>query len=177
MPEPIEQIEWRDVESLRANGYNPNRVHKPEMRLLKHNLLTHGWIQPILVNREGVIIDGFHRWTLSREDKQVRARWDGKVPCAVMDISEAQAMALTVRVNRAKGTHVALAMHDLVVSLMADHGWTVEQIAKEIGATRKEVEVLAQEGVFKVKKINEWAYSPAWYPGETRIHGPAPEQP
>lgn len=166
MTDPIDAIAWVDGASLRANHWNPNRVHKPELRLLEHSLLTTGWIQPILANPTGLIIDGFHRWRLSQDSKVVRERWAGRVPVATLDVDDATAMAITVRINRAKGSHVAVEMHRLVHDLLTVHGWDREQVAKEIGATLHEVDALAQEGVFAAKGIKQWAYSQAWYPAE-----------
>lgn len=167
MADPIDMIVWKAATDLRANDWNPNRVFTPELRLLKRNLLTIGWVQPILVTPTGLIIDGFHRVSLSLQDADVIARWDGMVPCAVLDLPDDEAMALTVRMNRAKGTHVAVHMHHLVARLLTEHGWTPERVGTAIGATRQEVDVLAKEGVFAIKGIDKWAYSPAWYPEET----------
>jgi len=166
MSDPINNIQWRDASDLRANHWNPNRVRKQELRLLEHSLLTTGWIQPILVNEHDLIIDGFHRWRLSQDSKKVTAKWGGKVPTAVLPVDDPTAMAITVRINRAKGSHVAVEMHALVTDLLTVHGWSREQVAKEIGATVHEVDVLAQEGVFAARKIKDWAYSQAWYPAE-----------
>jgi ParB-like chromosome segregation protein Spo0J len=176
MKDPINNIIWRNTEELRANHWNPNRVHKMELKLLEHSLLSTGWIQPILTNETGLIIDGFHRWRLSQDSKAVRERYDGKVPVATLPVDDATAMAITVRINRAKGTHVAIEMHNLVVSLITEHGWTREQVAKEIGANLDEVDALAQEGIFAAKKIKDWAYSNAWYPGEGPVGGEAGTQ-
>ena len=164
--DPITTIEWRFAEELIANHWNPNRVHKAELRLLEHSLLSTGWIQPILINRNDIIIDGFHRWRLSQDSLAVRDRWRGKVPCAILDVGDDTAMAITVRINRAKGSHVSVEMHRLVLTLINEHGWTVEKIGKEIGASKDEVNLLAQEGVFAEKNIANWAYSKAWYPAE-----------
>jgi hypothetical protein len=71
---------------------------------------------------------------------------------------------LTIRINRAKGTHVAVEMSAIVRELIAEHGVSREMIAAEIGGTKDEVELLAQEGVFAAKDIKNWAYSKAWYP-------------
>jgi ParB-like chromosome segregation protein Spo0J len=166
MKDPIDYIQWKPVEELTANFWNPNRVHKRELRLLELSLLSTGWIQPILINPNGIIIDGFHRWRLSQDSKKVIERYQGKVPVAILDVDDATAMAITVRINRAKGTHVAVEMHKLVHALLTQHHWSREQIAKEIGANLDEVDILAQEGVFAAKNIAQWAYSQAWYPGE-----------
>jgi hypothetical protein len=165
--DPIDRIQWVPVEDLDANGYNPNRVHKQELRLLERSLLSTGWIQPILVNTDMLIIDGFHRWRLSQDSKRIRERYRGRVPVAVLNIDRPAAMLMTVRVNRAKGTHVAVHMSAIVRELIEVHGLPPEQIADEMGATLDEVHLLAQDGVFAVKGIADWSYSPAWYPAET----------
>ena len=51
--QPITTVEWVDPESLRANGYNPNHVAPPEMRLLKLSIMETGWTQPIVVRDHG----------------------------------------------------------------------------------------------------------------------------
>lgn len=168
MKDPIDDIVWKDVDSLRANHWNPNRVHKPELKLLEHSLLSTGWIQPVLINKDNLIIDGFHRWRLSQDSKAVRERYNGKVPTAVLPVDDAEAMAITVRINRAKGTHVAIEMHKLVHDLVMVHGWTSNKVAQEIGASLQEVDVLMQDGIFAARKIKDWAYSQAWYPIEVK---------
>lgn len=167
-PDPVDSIMWRNADSLRANGWNPNRVYKSEMKLLEFSILETGWMQPLLINPDGIIIDGFHRWRLAQDSKKVQQRWNGMVPVVILDVPEDEAMAITVRINRAKGTHVAVELHRLVHTLLNQYKWTIDEIAKSIGGTRHEVEILAQEGVFAIRKIKDWKYSPAWYPVENK---------
>ncbi len=161
---PVDRIEWVPVDELQANTWNPNVVYTPELKLLERSILQQGWIQPILTNRAKLIIDGFHRAHLAKNSKPVRALTGGKVPCAVLDLSTAEAMLLTVRINRAKGSHIAVKMHELVRELVTEHGITPKHIAESIGATADEVELLLQEGVFKALKIEQHSYSKAWVP-------------
>lgn len=162
--DPIDHIRWVPADTLDANTWNPNRVHLAELRLLERSLLSTGWLQPLLVNPERLIIDGFNRWRLSQDSDQVRARYRGRVPVAVLDVDKPTAMLMTIRINRAKGTHVAVEMSAIVRELIAEHGVSREHIAAEIGGTRDEVDLLAQEGVFAAKGIANWSYSQAWYP-------------
>lgn len=166
-PDPIDAVSWKPASQLRPNWWNPNRVFKPELRLLERSMLSTGWMQPILVNPDMLIIDGFHRWRLAQDSKAMQQRWGGLVPVVVIPVPEDEAMALTVRINRAKGVHVAVEMHSLVARLLTEHSWPRERIAKEIGASLAEVDTLAQEGVFALKRIADWSYSKAWYPEET----------
>lgn len=163
--EPISRIEWLHYSELHANSWNPNRVHKPELALLEQSLLLTGWVQPVLANRDGMIIDGFHRWMLSQHSEVVHGRYGGLLPVAVLDIDNEAAMLLTVRINRAKGSHASTLMSELVRALRAA-GVTVERIMEEMGATRAEVELLSEPDVFKAKNVKDWAYSASWYPIE-----------
>ena len=162
---PISNVQWIDVNQLVANDYNPNVVFTKEMELLKLSLLKQGWIQPILVTHEYVIIDGFHRSTIAKTDMDVFKLTRGKVPCVVMDLTEPERMLLTIRINRAKGSHIALNMCELVKRLVNDFCVPVQQICEEIGATRDEVDLLVMENVFEkfgITKSSE--YSKAWVP-------------
>lgn len=165
--EPVENIQWIDCDSLKANHYNPNRVMNAEMNLIERSILRTGWIQPILVNKNNTIIDGFHRWTLSRLSTQLREKYHGKVPCAVLDVSDAEAMVITVRINRAKGTHLAFRMSEYIKELVQTHRIPIDDLARDIGATIDEVELLMRGDVFETKDIENWTYSEAWFPAES----------
>lgn len=164
---PLSNVQWVDVNLLSANSYNPNVVISPEFKLLKFSLLKQGWLQPILVCPRGEgyeIIDGFHRATLAKTDKEVAAMTGGKVPVCVMDLSEAERKMLTIRINRAKGSHVAVRMHDIVVSLINEHAMSIKDVCQGIGADKSEIELLLTDNVFKAHNIENTPYSRAWEP-------------
>lgn len=172
MKQPIDSITWVHTDQLDANDYNPNYVLTPELKLLKVSMLKQGWIQPVLVvvqrgedgepNGRYTIVDGFHRSTLTRTDKDVGAMTEGKVPCAVLDIDDAERKMLTVRINRAKGSHIAAKMHDLITSLVSDHNVPIKQLCQELGMEKSEVELLLTENVFAKLDIPNHPYSRAW---------------
>jgi len=164
--DPIDRVVWMPADDLSANNYNPNIVFTPELRLLETSLLRSGWIQPILATREDVIVDGFHRWMLSRTSARLREVYRGMVPVAVLDLTRAEAIMLTVRINRAKGSHTALKMADLVKELVNQHGLDFQEIATGIGAAADEIELLMQESVFTDRNLKDYRYSKAWYPIE-----------
>lgn len=170
---PISNVRWVHTDDLRSNAWNPNHVLGPEFKLIKHSLLTNGWIQPVLVSEEidaetgktyFEIIDGFHRSTLTKIDEEVAAMTGGQVPCAVLSLSVADRMMLTVRINRAKGSHQASLMHKLIKGLVEEQGLTVEQVCAGIGATRHEIERLMMDNVFVKLDIENHSYSKAWRP-------------
>ena len=168
MKDPIDNIKWQDARELKANHWNPNVVFTPELKLLERSIMKTGWVQPILVTPEGTVIDGFHRWTLSKTSDDIISRYKYQVPTAILDISEGEAMCLTVRINRAKGDHTATLMSDLVRELTEVHGMDMQQIAVNIGATVQEVELLHQADLFKERNLKDYKYNKAWYPKESR---------
>lgn len=169
--EPIENIQWLEAEKLDANDYNPNAVFSPELRLLERSILKTGWVQPVLANRDMIIIDGFHRWMLTKESKKLREVYGGKCPVAILDVDRTEAMILTVRMNRAKGAHIATRMSGMVKELIDELGCDPDELATEIGATRKEIDLLYQDGVFTQKNISNYKYSKAWIPAESTHDG------
>lgn len=164
--DPLSRIEWHPAAALVANAWNPNMVLGPELRLLERSLLRTGWVQPILVRlgSPAVIIDGFHRVMLSLESKALRARYGGEVPCAALDVSLAEAMMMTVRINAAKGSHRALRMAELCRALRDGEGLAVEAIAEGTGLLPAEVLRLCEDDVFTARGIADYRYSKAWEP-------------
>lgn len=164
---PIDEIVWLNTSEIVPNGYNPNVVATTEMRLLEFSLITNGWVQPIIINdnEQGkVIIDGFHRFTLANTSKALIKRDGGKVPCVLMNLSEPERMLLTIRINRAKGTHVSFRMADIVKQLIHEYNINPKHIAKSIGATKAEIDLLLMDDVFEKLDIPNHEYSKAWYP-------------
>lgn len=168
MKNPIDSVVWVKVDELKSNDYNPNYVYGPEIKLLERSIITQGWIQPILAAPDGTIIDGFHRATLVRSSAKVRALTDGRVPVVYLDIPEPERMMLSIRINRAKGSHIAQRMSVIVKRLVEEFDYSIVTICKAIGATKDEVDLLLQDGVFKSLKINEHRYSKSWVPGEKK---------
>jgi len=87
------------------------------LKLLKISILEDGWTQPIVINSDMTIVDGFHRWTLSK-DKDIAKLTDGKIPVVIMEPKDINhQMMSTIRHNRARGTHAVLKMTDIVDTL------------------------------------------------------------
>lgn len=169
MQDPVDRVEWIEAGKLTANGWNPNVVLNRELKLLELSILESGWVQPILISKDMMVIDGFHRWRLAQDSKELMKRYEGRVPCVVMDIEPWEAMLLTVRINRAKGTHQAVRMSSLVKRVMDEFGVDPKTVAEGIGASLAEVDLLYQDSIFHEKKLKNYKYSQAWVPGESTL--------
>ncbi len=166
--EPAENLQWVHARKLIPRAANPNVVFTPELRLLEHSMLTLGWVQPILISPSMIIIDGHHRWRLALDSQPIRDRWAEEVLCCTIDCTDAEALMMMIMMNRAKGTHVAVRLSDVVQELHEDLGVPVEEIMKGCGMDRDEVQLLLAGTLLKTRKLDQYKYSNAWIPIETR---------
>lgn len=163
---PIDRIEWVDRETLTANNYNPNQQASQESNLLEVSILEDGWTQPIVINEDNEIVDGFHRWKISGR-KAVKAIYGNLVPIArLAPTSLNDRMLSTIRHNRARGTHHVEGMAN-IVQILIEAGKSFEEIQHRLGMDYEEVERFAiKVGIPKTALIVDHEYSQAWVPSK-----------
>ena len=135
---PLSSLQWVDREQLKPNDYNPNKVNRENLKLLVQSIMTNGWTLPIVVRPDYTIIDGFHRWTVAREEP-LHTMLTGKVPVVIVRHDDAtEDIYGTVTHNRARGTHLLEPMKAIVKRLL-DEGKSVQEIGKQLGMKPEEV--------------------------------------
>lgn len=166
---PVDCVRWVRAEDVRANAYNPNAVAPPEMKLLTHSVLANGYTMPIVTHSSEtgvVIVDGFHRSRVGRENAEIRASVHGRLPVTTIRAEradEAARIAATVEHNRARGEHRVEAMSE-IVRMLYQAGWRDEKIRQELGMDADEVRRLKQiTGLAELFADRE--FSEAWEPG------------
>jgi ParB-like chromosome segregation protein Spo0J len=166
--EPVDCVLWVPAGTVRANDYNPNTVAPPEMRLLAHSIQADGYTQPIVSYPEDgadVVVDGFHRHRVGKEDPDVRERVLGHLPVTRIRADRegrADRIGSTIRHNRARGEHQVEGMSEIVRMLHLS-GWKDEKIQAELGMEADEVLRLKQiTGLAAM--FAEREFSEAWRP-------------
>lgn len=135
---PLSTLRWVPRAQVKPNDYNPNKVSKQNLELLKQSILTNGWTLPIVVRPDMTIIDGFHRWTVAGQEP-LASMLDGKVPVVIVEHKDkAGNIYGTVAHNRARGTHLLEPMKAIVKELLSE-GKTVEEIGKQLGMRPEEI--------------------------------------
>ena len=135
---PLSTLQWVDRDRVKPNDYNPNKVSKQNLELLKQSILTNGWTLPIVVRPDFTIIDGFHRWTVAGEEP-LKSMLEGKVPVVIVEHKDkAGNIYGTVTHNRARGTHLLEPMKAIVRELMGE-GKSVEEIGRQLGMRPEEI--------------------------------------
>lgn len=159
--QPVSNVQWVTRESLTANDYNPNKMAKTELALLKVSIMEDGWTQPIVARLDGEIVDGFHRWTLAA-DKQIAALSDGLVPVVfIQEIDPVHQRMATIRHNRARGEHYVMSMADIVLELIEEYQVNPAELIKRLGMEREEVARLLDRGQM-TKRAGNNEYKNAW---------------
>ena len=135
---PLASLQWISVERLTANDYNPNKVSRDNLELLKQSILSNGWTLSIVVRPDYTIIDGFHRWTVAKQEP-LKSMLGGKVPVVIVEHENRDGDIYgTLTHNRARGVHLLEPMKAIVKELLAD-GKSVKEIGKQLGMKPEEI--------------------------------------
>lgn len=163
LPHPVGRVQWVPIDRVVANDWNPNQVADHEMRLLHTSVAEDGLTQPVVTvwdpDREvWQIVDGFHRWTVTRRYPDVLASTGGYLPVVVIDKPPADRMAATIRHNRARGKHSVAGMSALVFKMLLE-GEDDATICHKIGLEADELARLKHVTGYS-KLYAEHEYSP-----------------
>ena len=166
---PAYQVIPVPIEKIAANDYNPNAVAPPEMRLLDDSIKEDGYTMPIVCyyskeQDQYIIVDGFHRYRIMKDHKDIYEREHGMLPVTVIEKSLSNRMASTIRHNPARGTHDVDLMSKIGKELH-EIGRSDAWIAKHLGMSKDEILRLKQitglAALFRDVKFGQ-----AWKPAE-----------
>lgn len=128
------------LDKVQPNGWNPNRM-TPEMKeSLQYGMLNDGWLaaQALLIwetdeqdNEMMVIIDGEHRWTVATE----MGLTEGPM-VYLKGLTEAQAKALTIKMNQKRGDFVQEMLGELVRDIQNN---IADDIVLDLGIPEEEL--------------------------------------
>lgn len=164
MKSPVWDIKAIPFEKIKANEYNPNSVAPPEMKLLYDSIKEDGYTMPIVCYYNAdediyEIVDGFHRYSIMREHKDIYERENGMMPVSVIDKPISERMASTIRHNRARGSHDVDLMSNIIAELHT-LGKSDAWISKHLGMDLDEIIRLKQvTGLADLFKTNEFGRS------------------
>ena len=166
---PVYNVISVPIEKVRANTYNPNVVAPPEMKLLYDSIKADGYTMPVVcyyIKEEDIyiIVDGFHRYRIMLEHKDIYEREGGMLPVSVIDKSIDYRMASAIRHNRARGTHDVDLMSNIVKELH-ELGRSDAWISKHLGMEKDEILRLKQiTGLAALFK--DIQFGKAWKPAD-----------
>ena len=166
---PVYTIISVPIEKIHPNDYNPNSVAPPEMKLLYDSIKEDGYTMPIVCYYDKekdiyIIVDGFHRYRVMLDYKDIYEREQGCLPVSVIDKPLDKRMASTIRHNRARGVHNVDLMSN-IVSELHELGRSDQWIAKHLGMDKDEILRLKQiTGLASLFK--EVDFGKSWIPDD-----------
>lgn len=145
---PVYNVKAVPIDKIMPNDYNPNSVATPELKLLYDSIKEDGYTMPIVCyydseNDKYIIVDGFHRYRIMLENKDIYDREKGMLPVSVIDKPLSDRMASTIRHNRARGSHNVELMSNIVTELY-ELGRSDAWISKHLGMEKDEILRLKQ---------------------------------
>ena len=88
-----------DVRLLKSDGQNPNRMTSKQMDEVWKSFMKYGWTYPIIVNKDGVFVDGEQRAQV------LKAHGEFFAPVLRLPVSEVDRRMLRQILNKLKGKH------------------------------------------------------------------------
>lgn len=163
--QPVDNVKWVDIERVEPNDYNPNSVADRELQLLYVSIKQDGYTQPIVTiyddkKEKYIIVDGFHRYYVSKTFKEIIDKNNGMVPIVVINKAINDRMASTIRHNRARGKHSIEGMSNIVFQML-DNGASDEDVMRELGMEPDELIRLKHITGFS-KLFENIDYQKAW---------------
>lgn len=162
----------RRPDELRPAPWATSHVLRPDERLLADSLTVHGWLMPLVVTRDGLVVDGNQRLRMVLSDPKVAAALPDKIPVNVVEVDEVDAMLMHMRLNRGRGLVVAKRVSGLLNEVLAAGRYERQEVRKMLCMTPEEFEVLCDAVYVKLKAVSQHQYSRAWIP----IEAPKPGQ-
>lgn len=93
-------IETKKIDSLNPAAYNPRKDLTPEdeeFQKIVKSIETFGYVDPIIINKDGTIIGGHQRYKVLKYLKYT------EIQCVVLDISKEQEKLLNIALNKISG--------------------------------------------------------------------------
>jgi hypothetical protein len=138
MLDVVGRVEVRPLASVDRNLWNPNRMGEAMRASIRYGLEHDGWLasHSLLVwgtdereEERGLIIDGEHRWEIARE----LGFTEGPM-VLLYDLPEAKAKALTIKLNRRRGSFDEAKLGDLIRGVELDlEDLGVEDLGLDLG--------------------------------------------
>ena len=140
--------EKRSIKDLRPAEYNPRKALTPEdaeYQKIKRSIERFGYIDPIIINKDGTIIGGHQRYSVLSELGYT------EIEVVVVDLSKEDEKALNVALNKISGEWDEIKLRDLLVELdLGDYdisltGFDNKELEELIELTTFEPEVSEDE--------------------------------
>lgn len=149
------------IDSIHPNDYNPNEMRDTVYQFLKRSIKKRGFLQPIVVTKDGVIIDGEHRW------KALKELGATEVEIKTLNLTEAEAKSETLNFNLTKGTFDIDKLGKMLLELDAE--WGKELLKENLVLEQKQIDAAIRAHQSAEKPVEDVSVIPVCARLETTI--------
>jgi ParB-like chromosome segregation protein Spo0J len=126
-------------DKLNPAPYNPRRIKPAMLRSLKQSIVANGFLDPLIVQKKGMVIIGGHqRLRAMREICAEADRPMPEIPCIVIDVDNRKARKLNIALNRVGGEFDTTLLGTLLKDLEHETKLSDEDLVS-MGLTQEEV--------------------------------------
>ena len=109
--------------------YNPNKMTPEQYDALKESIREHGFVEPVVVQKIGMrIIGGHHRVRAIKELSIEAGTTVPRIPCVVLDVDDATAKRLNLKLQHIHGAPDARLLGELLVDIFDLSSFTPEPV-------------------------------------------------
>jgi ParB/RepB/Spo0J family partition protein len=130
MSEYPKYVEKFPIEKLTVNGWNPNEMDTATIEKLKKSILDRKFIVPIVANKDGIIVDGEHRYLASIQLNESGQNIK-EVPVVLVDMEEDEMKMSTIGLNNIRGCDSPLKLAKLLQDL--NQRYSLSEISERVG--------------------------------------------
>lgn len=109
------------VADLNPVGYNPRKITPEKYEALKENIRSEGFIEPLVVQKDGMkIIGGHQRLRAWKELSIEECVQPADLPCIILDVDDTRAKKLNIKMNNLKGDFEARMLGELLLDIFEE---------------------------------------------------------
>ncbi len=132
--------ELYEISELNPAAYNPRKISVEKFEALKENIRTEGFLEAIIVQKDGLrIIGGHQRVRAVKELSLEMSIAPPKLPCIVLDIDDKRAKKLNIKLNSLKGEFEAKMLGELLIDIYESPKNAVLEETHALGFSHDEV--------------------------------------
>lgn len=124
-------IENYPIEEITLNDWNPNKMDEGKFKSLIRSIKERKFLVPIVINKDGVVVDGEHRYLACKECNLE------SVPVIKVDMTVDEMKLSTLGLNGIRGENIPLEFAKLLQDL--NQRYSLEEISEFIGFRAEDI--------------------------------------
>lgn len=124
-------VEMVDVKKIKLDPLNPNKMNPLKLEALRLMMKEKGMLQPIIIDQDGLMADGEHRFKVFKEYGM------SKIPCYRVDMNDSDRRLIRQTMNKIHGEHNP--RDDIADLILLSKEKSVQKLSEFLGQEEKQL--------------------------------------